>query len=131
MTLFEIAGLYIALNAILFFWLTARVILVRRRDKISLGDNDDRDLRIRIRSQGNFAETAPMAMIGLIAIAALSGSPLMLHLFGGLFFLGRLLHAHGMMQKHAIGSGRPIGMMMTGLVILGQAFYILYLIFMT
>ncbi len=128
---FEIAGLYIALNCIIFFWLTARVILKRRKEKVSLGDNDDSDLRKLIRSHGNFSETAPMAMIGLLAIAALNGVALFMHIFGGAFILGRLLHAHGMMQTRAIGTGRPVGMMVSGLVILGQALYIIYLLFMT
>ena len=131
MTGFEIAGLYIALNALLFVWLTLRVIAVRRRERISLGDSDNSNLRKRIRSQANFAETAPLALIGLLALAALQAAPLALHLFGGGLTLGRLLHSHGMMQKAAIGPARPVGMLMTLLVIVGQAIYLAYLIIMT
>ena len=128
MTLFEIVGLYVALNAILFVWLTLRVIAVRRRERISLGDNDDSNLRKRIRSQANFTETAPIALIGLLTLAALSAPPILLHIFGISLTAGRLCHSHGMMQRGAIGSARPIGMLLTLFTIFGEALSIAYLI---
>ncbi len=124
----EIFGLYLALNLILFVWLTGRVIVVRRSHKISLGDNEDNNLRKRIRSQANFAETAPLALIGLLTLAFFQIPVWCLHLFGGALTLGRICHAHGMLQRGAIGAGRPLGMVMTLLVILAEAFYILYLV---
>jgi len=131
MTLFEIVGLYVALNAILFVWLTLRVVAVRRREKISLGDNEDSNLRKRIRSQANFTETAPIALIGLLALAALGAANWALHFFGAALTIGRGLHGYGMMGKNAVGPGRPLGMLMTLLVVLGQALYLAYLIFVT
>ena len=127
MTLFEIVGTYIALNAIIFVWLTVRVIKVRFKDQVSLGDNDDSNLRKRIRTHGNFTETVPMALIGLIALAMLSAPPFVLHIFGAGLTIGRLLHCHGMMQKGAIGRGRVIGMLMTLFVILGQALSLIHI----
>jgi len=130
MTGFEIAAFYIALNCLIFLVLTFRVIGVRRSEKISLGDKDNSNLRKRIRSQANFAETAPIALIGLLALAALNATNIALHMFGAALTLGRLLHSHGMMGKNAIGTGRPLGMVFTTLVIFGQAIFILYLIFL-
>ncbi len=129
MSSYEIVAFYVALNTILFVWLTLRVIVVRRRDKVSLGHNDNNNLKKRIRSHANFAETAPLALIGLIVLAALNASTLALHIFGGSLTIGRILHSHGMLQRGAVGPARPIGMLLTLFVLLGQALYMAYLIF--
>ncbi len=126
MSHFETFGLYLALSMLIFAFLTFRVIAVRRGQRISLGDGDDNNLRKRIRSQANFVECTPLAMLGLLTLAFLQVPILAIHIFGAAFLLGRLLHAHGMMQKGAIGAGRPLGMMITLLVVLGEALYILY-----
>jgi len=126
---YEIAALYIALNSLIFLFLTFRIIAVRRRERISLGDNEDRNLRKRIRSQANFTETTPIALIGLLALASLGAAGLALHILGASLTVGRLIHAHGMMGRGAIGAGRPLGMVLTTLVIFAQAAYLLYLIF--
>ena len=70
-----------------------------------------------------------MALIGLIALAMMNAHSLALHIFGGAFLLGRILHAHGMAQKDANGKGRGIGMMLTLLGLAGPALYLLYLVF--
>ena len=129
MSHFETFGLYLALNLLIFVFLTVRVIVIRRGERISLGDADNRTLRKRIRSQGNFAETTPIAMIGLLTLAFLQVPIWAIHLFGIIFTLARLLHAHGMVQRGAIGPGRPLGMLMTLGVILGEALTILYCVF--
>jgi uncharacterized protein len=87
-----ITGLYGAALAVLFVVLSARVILFRRANKVSLGDGGDPDLLGRIRAQGNFAEYAPFGLL-LILIAELQGSPaLWLHLCGLLLLTGRMMH---------------------------------------
>ncbi len=126
MTHFEIISFYFVLNALIFVWLTLRVVAIRRRERISLGDADNSDLRKRIRSQGNFTETFPIAFIGLILVAMIGASSWILHLFGIGLTLGRALHAHGMMQKGAIGAGRPAGMVTTLLVLIGELVYLMY-----
>ncbi len=129
MTHLEIFALYVALNALLFAFLTFRVIVVRRGERVSLGDNDDGNLRKRIRAQANFTETAPIGLLGLGALALLNANNILMHIFGAGLLIGRCLHAHGMMGKNAVGAGRPLGMMLTLLAIIGQAAYLFYLIF--
>ena len=70
--------------------LTVRVVLIRRRDKVVIGDNGDRVLAKAIRAQGNLTEQAPMALI-VMGLAEVQGAP-MLWLPALLLVLGRLLH---------------------------------------
>ena len=70
----DITGLYAAALALLFVVLSARVITVRRANKVSLGDGGDADLLARVRAQGNFAEYAPLGIV-LILIAELQATP--------------------------------------------------------
>ncbi len=129
MTLFQIVALYVALHLILAPILMFRVGQIRIKEKVSLGDGDNPALFARIRAHGNYVETAPFALIGLFALAMMSAHPIALHLFGAVFFIGRILHAHGMAQKGSNGKGRLIGMMMTLFTFFGTAAYLLYLIF--
>ena len=106
-----------------------RVGQIRIKEKISIGDGNSPALVARIRAHGNYTETAPFALIGLIALAMLSAPSIALHLFGAIFLLGRLLHAHGMAQKNANGKGRFYGTLMTLFTFAGTAIYLLWLIF--
>jgi len=129
MTTFQIVALYVALNLLLAIVLMLRVGGQRLNKKVSIGDGGDDTLLSRIRAHGNFTENAPLALIGLVALAMMNAHTLALHIFGGAFLLGRILHAHGMAQKDANGKGRGIGMMLTLLALAGPALYLLYLIF--
>lgn len=127
MTTFGIVGLYIALNMLLAPILMFRVGQVRLGKKIDLGDGGDKLMTSRIRAHGNFTENAPLALLGLLALAFLNGNPIAIHVFGAAFFIGRILHAMGM--AGSFGKGRLVGTLTTLLVYFGQAFYILYLVF--
>lgn len=129
MTTFQIVALYVALHLILIPVLTFRVGQVRIREKINLGDGENPLLLARMRAHGNYVETAPFALIGLFALAMMGANHIGLHLFGAVFLIGRLLHAHGMAQKNSGGIGRVIGMLMTFFTFFGTALYLLFLIF--
>ena len=129
MTHFQIVAFYIALNLLLNPFLMLRIGRVRMKEKVSLGDGGDPDLLSRIRTHGNFTETAPLALLGLIGLAMLSAPALVLHIFGAAFIIGRALHVHGMAQKHSFGKGRLIGTLLTILTFVGTALTLLFLIF--
>ena len=129
MTLFQIVALYVALHLILKPILMFRVGQVRIREKVNLGDGDNPMLMVRIRAHGNYIETTPFALFGLFAMAMMNAHPIALHLFGAVFLLGRILHAHGMAQPKSAGKGRVIGMIMTLFTFFGSALYLLYLVF--
>ena len=127
MTSFQIVALYVALSLVLNVVLMLRVGRGRLAKGINLGDGGDADMISRVRAHGNYIENAPLMLIGLFAIAMLSGAPIALHIFGALYFIGRLLHALGM--AGTIGQGRLIGTVSSLLAYLGMAIYIIVLIF--
>jgi uncharacterized membrane protein YecN with MAPEG domain len=93
----------------------------RRRTQNALepGATGDAMLMRAIRAHANFAEFAPMALLLLLALTWLDQSPLVLHIFGGGFTAGRVLHAIGMMRAKHPNAFRFIGNLITGLVLLG------------
>jgi len=129
MTSFQIVALYVALNLLLALLLTMRVSKQRMAKKVSIGDGDNPDLLASIRTHANFTETSPFVLIGLIALAMMGAHHFVLHIFGAGFLLGRILHMHGMAQSKSNGTGRGLGALLTMLIILSQAIYLLYLVF--
>jgi uncharacterized membrane protein YecN with MAPEG domain len=88
-----ITSIYVGLLTFIFLALSYRVIFFRRANRVSLGDADSKDLRQRVRGQGNFTEYAPIGLI-ILACVELQGSPtIAVHLLGLMLFAGRLLHA--------------------------------------
>lgn len=126
MTLFEIVAIYTALNLLLLIYLSIRVIGVRRKNLIGVGDGGNEDLLQRIRVQGNFTEYTPMALIGLFVLAGLSVAPLWLHVLGATLTLGRVLHAFGLSKSRGATKPRITGMLLTFLVLFIEAVYMLY-----
>lgn len=84
-----------------------RVGQVRIAKKIDLGDAGDDLMQRRVRAHGNFSETVPLLLLGLIALAMLSAPIWALHLVGAGLVIGRVLHAMGMAQT--FGQGRLVG----------------------
>jgi len=54
---------YASLLALLYFYLSVRVIRTRRQEQISLGDHRNARLLRAIRVHSNFAEYVPLALI--------------------------------------------------------------------
>jgi uncharacterized protein len=104
------------LCGLLQFALTIYVIARRAQTGVSFLDGGDQQLMRRIRAHGNFAETAPMALL-LMLLLELSGfSASWLWALGGLLIVGRLLHAQSLLTNNAAWSRRG-GMLMTLAVI--------------
>ena len=78
--------------------LTAWVIRRRAQTGIYFLDGGDEPLMRRVRAHGNFAETAPMALL-LMALLEISGlGRAWLITLGVSLLLGRLLHAQSMLN---------------------------------
>ena len=122
----EVFCLYLAVFLLLQVWLTLRIALYRRANRISLGDGDDSVLRKRVRIHGNYTETVPIALIGLLGLVLLQIPLIWIHIFGGGFLISRLLHIHGMSQRGAIGPARPIGVLLTIALLIGEAGWLIY-----
>ncbi len=104
---------YAGLLALLFLALSARVVQRRVASEVSVGDGGDAALMKSIRVQANCAEYAPLALL-LLAMAELQGMPgWLVHLFGAMLFLGRILHAWGLGSTPQVVPARRWGMMLT------------------
>ncbi|MCL1140615.1 MAPEG family protein [Shewanella pneumatophori] len=117
-----ISGLYISLTALLTVLLTYRVIKLRRTHKIGIGSAGNESLTLAQRVHGNLLENAPIALL-LLVVTELNGSnSIMLHAFGCVWIIARVLHAIGLTQgKGGYHIGRFWGMILTWSVIVGLA----------
>lgn len=116
----SITAFYAALLAVLFLFLSVRVIGWRRERRVEFGHGEDTELLRRMRVHANFAEYVPFTLL-LMALAESMAPPhLLLHIAGLLLVAGRLLHAYGVSQSPAIMRYRVYGMMLT-FVALGLA----------
>jgi uncharacterized membrane protein YecN with MAPEG domain len=115
---------YASLLALGFIVLSVRVMLVRRQEKVSLGDGDNPRLRRAICAHSNFAHYVPLVLL-LLAFVEMAEAPnLLIHILCLLLLVGRCLHAYGIS-----GEGRPgfrtWGMVLTLASLLLAAVYLL------
>ncbi|WP_172292913.1 MAPEG family protein [Pseudoruegeria sp. HB172150] len=105
-----ITPIYAGLIALLFLFLSLRVVAGRFRHRISVGDGGEKDMVKRMRTQANCAEYAPVGLL-LLLMAELQGmAPWALHVLGGLLLAGRVLHAYGYGRTPQIVLLRRVGM---------------------
>ncbi len=91
----EVTAFFTAILALVQIFFTMRVIKVRFKKNISLGDGGDSDLLKRIRSHANFTETVPIALL-LLLLNELSGlSTTWLYALGSILVIARLSHYAG------------------------------------
>lgn len=110
--------------AILNFWLALRIVTLRIKAKVLIGDGGNALLTARMRAQVNFAEYTPiiLILIGLIELAR--GTSNWLWAAGIVYLLGRILHPFGM-DRHTPHPLRAAGILTTWIVLLGLAGYAL------
>lgn len=112
MTSAQATALWSGLMILWLVYLGIRVALARRSNKVLLGDGSNPTVLLASRVFGNAAEYTPIA-IGALAVLTLLGMPsYVLHVLGGLLFLGRLIHGLGLSNKK-VTAGRIFGMVLT------------------
>ena len=109
--LLSITPIYIDLLGILFVPFAMRGGLYRVKNEIIIGDGKDEELIRRIRGQGNFIETAPLAVV-LLLMEILGAGDTWLHALCALLVGGRFLHYLGITEL-APSICRPVGMFAT------------------
>lgn len=118
--------LYIALAAILLIVLSARVMRLRGKHQVGIGDGGHQDLALAIRVQANFVEYVPIALLLLLCVDLVGDAKWIVHLLGIVLLVGRVLHAFGLAQSPGRTFGRAAGTVLTLLVIIvGAALAIL------
>lgn len=123
--LLPVTSLFTALLTLLFLVLSIRIIRLRWRDKVGIGNGTSKDLEVAIRIHGNFIEYVPLALI-LLALVELTGAHAMyLYGLGGLLFVARINHAIGLTRSIGTSMYRTIGVLGTFVVLLLSATYLL------
>ncbi len=121
----KIVPFYAAILALLFIFLTIRIIKLRRSFKITIGDNGNMKILRAVRTQANFAEYVPLCLILLGFIEMQNGNNIMLHTLCSLLVVARFSHAYGISQENENFKLRVLGMALTFTAILTCSFYIL------
>lgn len=116
---------YAAFFGLIFVILSFRVIRIRQRVGVAIGDEGDLRLRRAIRVHGNFTEYVPFALLLVYFAEQTSQNELYAHALGGPLLLARLSHAYGVSQLREDLRFRVFGLFTTGCVICGAALLIL------
>lgn len=121
MTRYEIFALYAGLFVLLFVALKLNSGRVRAGEKVNFGDGGNEAMQKAMRVQANAVEDVPIVLIGLLALTLLSAPTMLLHVVGGGFFIGRVLHALGLGSKTGTGLPRLLGTLLTLIAMLVTA----------
>jgi uncharacterized membrane protein YecN with MAPEG domain len=116
---------YAAVFALLFFALSIRVGLKRRKYKVALGSGQHPELERAIRVHGNFAEYVPFALLLIYFVEMQTGMVLLVHALALVLLTARLLHAYGVRQVQENLRFRMAGVMLTFTVMNGSALVLL------
>lgn len=112
-----VTAVYAAILACFFVYLSARVIALRLKHKVSIGDGGLDPLARAMRVHANFAEYVPLILI-LMAFYELGGAPVWaLHGVGVALCVARFSHVYGM-GVDASFVFRQVGMVVTFLLLL-------------
>ncbi len=116
---------YAAVLALGYVVLTLRVIGLRRRYGVAVGDGRKRLLRRAIRVHANFAEYVPLALLLLAFMEWRGMPPWLLHGLCAALLGGRLLHAAGVRREGEDLRLRIAGMVLTVSVLVAAAVVLL------
>ena len=96
MTFPAITSFYAALLAIIFILMSGWIVAGRMQTDTLQGDGGHGDLVRRIRSQGNFAEYVPYALLLIALLEASGASHTLIQVLCVVLLVARLLHPIGM-----------------------------------
>jgi uncharacterized protein len=113
-----------AAAAFINLWLGIRIGQVRTSEKVSIGDGGNEKVIRRMRAQANFVEFTPFVLILIALIELATGTSTWLWAIMSVYMVARIVHALGM---DGMAKGRPIGIMLTLLIMTGLAGYAVYI----
>ena len=94
--MFLVTPLFAAVLALMFVLLCINVVRIRLREQVSLGDGDNKQLNIAIRTQANFVEYVPFTLLLMWLLESIDFSPARVFWIGVALVLARILHVIGM-----------------------------------
>ena len=130
LTAIQAASLYLALNLVLLFILGWRTAKARQKTGISLGHDNNEQMLRAMRIHANFAEYAPLPLLGLFALGNMGAPVWLIHVFGGIFTAARYGHGLGFTAPEGKRpAGRFYGTLGTAAVLVFEALALFYYIF--
>lgn len=112
---------YAGLNGLILIWLAMNVGRTRGRLAIGMGDAGHPEMIRAMRGQANFVEYVPLALAQMTLMALIGTPGWVLHLFGIMLTLGRLIHGWHFVQAGAPGWQRGAGAALTMTVLIGAS----------
>lgn len=116
-----ITAVYAGILGLMLVALSWRIMRMRAKLEVMVGDGGERALNVAVRIQGNFIEYVPMTILLISFNEILGWQQGVVHALGLTLVAGRFAHVHGMSQKNAAGKGRRLGARMTFLVIIAAS----------
>ena len=104
-----ITALYTGLLALLMVLLALRVVRLRWKFRVGLGDGGERAMTRAIRVHGNATEHVPVALLLLLVAELNRAGPTLLHVCGAVLVVARLLHAVGLGKSAGASWQRAAG----------------------
>ena len=118
-----IVSIFAAVLAIMYIQLSFRVINLRKKKKISLGDGGASTLNAAIRTHGNFIEYVPFSLILLFLVEYQGLSSHYCYVLGLMLVVGRICHSYALAENQL--KFRVIGMGLTFLTMILSAVLLL------
>lgn len=116
---------YAALLALIYVALSFRVIRLRQKLRVALGDGNDKQLKRAIRVHGNFSEYVPFTLVMIYFVEVQSHNLLLVHGLCCAFILARCAHIYGVSQIKENIVFRVVSLFITGAVLCMSAVVIL------
>lgn len=121
-----VTSIYAALATALVLVLALRVVALRHRAGVGLGDGGNPELNQCIRVHANALENLPLALL-LLLLLELHGLPVSwLHGLGATLLVARALHAWGFSRRKGTSFGRFVGTLLTWMLMLAMAAMLLW-----
>ncbi|SHL39434.1 MAPEG family protein [Roseibium suaedae] len=126
-----VTPLYAGILALIYVYLAGRVIALRRKFWISIGDKGNEQLLRQQRVHGNFAEYVPLALFLMLCTELQIVPVWATHGLGIALVTGRVLHALGVGRDPESLTMRTYGMILTfAVLVIGGLLNISYFFLM-
>ena len=104
---------YAGLVTLLFIYLSWRVVHLRNKYQIKMGDGGHTELTAAVRAQSNLVEYLPTSLLLMMMLEFLGSSAGLIHALGVTLLFARLLHLKGVKDPSGTSKHRKIGTRLT------------------
>jgi uncharacterized membrane protein YecN with MAPEG domain len=117
----SITPVYGSLLALIVVILAYRVTIFRRNENIGLGDElGSNAMKRAVRAHGNAVENIPIGAVLLLILELNYLTPWLLHFFGSMLIISRVIHAWGISANSGRSKVRFYGTLFTWLTLISM-----------